>query len=384
MTYFGIDILLRSSPAWKTARLALVTNDAATTGTGKKSRLALTENGFNLQRLLSPEHGLSTAGADGIAQADGTDPLTGLPVISLYGHKLKPAAEDLAGIDYVLFDIPDAGCRFYTYLWTLTYVMEACAACNIPMVLLDRPNPLSGALGKTEGPALDEQHCSSFIGRWNIPVRHSCTFAELALYFAANYVKDVPLEIIPLKEWNRQQTVDESGWLFVPTSPAIRTTTTLALYPALCFLEAITVNEGRGTELDFNCCGAPWINSTELFNAFKQLSPPGITAEPFRYTPGWGLYAGEICEGLRFTVTDAAAFKPVFTGLQLLQLIYRLYPEHCSARLYKTAANPEGMGHLDRLTGVYHAWEQLKNGTLAAEAANTDNWSARIRPYLLY
>lgn len=384
MVRFGIDSLNNCSPAWKTSRLALVTNNAASTSTGIKSRLALTENGFNLQLLFSPEHGLTAAGEDGAPQADGTDPLTGLPVISLYGDKLKPAAEDLDGIDYVLFDIPDAGCRFYTYLWTLSYVMEACAAASKPLVLLDRPNPLSGALAKTEGPALDELHCSSFIGRWNIPVRHSCTFGELALYFAANYIKDVTVEIIPLQHWNRQQTIDESGWLFVPTSPAIRTTHTLALYPALCFLEAVNVNEGRGTELDFNCCGAPWINAVELTDAFKQLSLTGIEVVPYSYTPEWGLYAGEVCNGLRFTVTEPSSFRPVFTGLQLLQLIYRLYPENCTERLYKTAANPEGSGHLDRLTGVYQAWTALKNGTLASYAAATGNWESRIAPFLLY
>lgn len=254
---FGIDQLLAAPGEWKNGRLGLVTNNAATTSGGEASRTALLRNGFNLTRLFSPEHGLSTKGADGVAQPGEVDPLTDLQVVSLYGDHFRPSMEELADLDLVLFDIPDAGCRFYTYLWTLTHVMEACAAAGKKLIVLDRPNPLSGDLFKAEGPMLDEKNCASFIGRWNIPVRHSCTLGELALYFNATRVSGLDLEIIKVQHWNRQQTVDQSGWFFVPTSPAIRDTATIALYPATCFLEGVNVNEGRGTPDDFNLCGAP-------------------------------------------------------------------------------------------------------------------------------
>src|SRR5690606_8412023 len=146
-------------------------------------RKALQDAGFQLVKLFSPEHGLLAVGADGVAQADFVDPLTGLPVVSLYGSKMAPEPQDLESLDAVLFDIPDVGCRFYTYLWTLSYVMEGCARARIPLFVLDRPNPLGGDLSQAEGPMLDEAHCSSFIGRWSIPIRHSCTLGELALYF---------------------------------------------------------------------------------------------------------------------------------------------------------------------------------------------------------
>lgn len=183
MVKTGIDILLEHTPSWKQSRIGLVTNDAALTGQGIASRKAILDNGFNLVRIFSPEHGLSATGADGAPMKDQKDPLTGLPVISLYGEKVAPAADDLCDLDLLLFDIPDAGTRFYTYLWTLTYCLEVCASTKTTLIVLDRPNPLSGILSLAGGPFLDESNCSSFIGRWSIPIRHSCTLGELALYF---------------------------------------------------------------------------------------------------------------------------------------------------------------------------------------------------------
>jgi uncharacterized protein YbbC (DUF1343 family) len=386
---FGIDHLLTLFPDWKTARIGLVTNNAATTSDSEASRAALVRHGFNLVRLFSPEHGLSTAGADGVAQPDGVDGLTGLQVISLYGDHFHPTKEELTDLDLILFDIPDAGCRFYTYLWTLTHVMEACAEAGKKLIVLDRPNPLSGSLQKTEGPLLDETHCASFIGRWTIPVRHSCTLGELALYFKATRVPALTLEVIKMLNWNRQHTVDEAGWLFVPTSPAIRDTETIALYPATCFLEGVNVNEGRGTAEDFKVCGAPWMDGDKITAAFNEQSFPGITAMAIRYTPDWGEYAGEACQGMRFRITDEALFRPVKSGIGLLTLLKKEYPAELMERLYITAANPTGKGHLDRLTGVYQAYSKIENGELASTLAATDllireGWQERIGPSLLY
>ena len=383
-TRFGIDHLLLLSPAWKQQRLALVTNNAATTSDGTKSRKALTENGFNLVCLFSPEHGLSATGGDGTAQQDGRDELTGLPVLSLYGDRVRPAATDLGGIDFVLFDIPDAGCRFYTYVWTLSHVMETCAENNIPLIVLDRPNPLGGDPDLAEGPMLDEATCSSFIGRWNIPVRHSCTLGELARYFAAAYIPSVQLEIIPLLHWNRQTTASAADWLFVPASPAIHDPETVALYPATCFLEGVNVNEGRGTGEDFSVCGAPWINATELETNFLALQAEGVVAGAHQFTPAWGLYAGEPCAGLKFRVTDESLFRPVKTGLLLLQVLKQLYPDMLKERLYITVANPAGTGHLDRLTGIKNAFLQIDSGELIRATETLGDWKEKTRAFLLY
>ncbi|MFZ9145851.1 MAG: exo-beta-N-acetylmuramidase NamZ domain-containing protein, partial [Sediminibacterium sp.] len=171
---FGIDHLIESNPSWKTSSIGFLTNDAARTFDQTPSRIALIKAGFNITQLFSPEHGIDTKGADGAKMKDGIDPLTGLPIISLYGEKYAPSEEDLKGIEILLFDIPDAGTRFYTYLWSMTYYLEAAAKFKKKIILLDRPNPLSGNLAMIEGPSLDET-VSSFIGRFNIPIKHQCS-----------------------------------------------------------------------------------------------------------------------------------------------------------------------------------------------------------------
>jgi uncharacterized protein YbbC (DUF1343 family) len=379
---FGIDHLLEQTNQLRNLRLALVTNNAATTSKAEQSRAVLLKRGFHISKLFSPEHGLTAKGEDGVFQKNRIDPLTQLPVISLYGKSLMPSEKDLADADAVLFDIPDVGCRFYTYLWTMTYVMEACATFNKPFIVLDRPNPASGNIELAEGPMLDEENCSSFIGRWSIPVRHSCTLGELANYFASTRIKGLDLEIIKVQNWNREQTAKEAGWFFTPTSPAITDTETALLYPGMGLLEGINVNEGRGTEMSFKIFGAPWINAPQLNEAFQKLQLPGIFSQSFSYTPLTGFYKNEMCNGLKFSVTDPMTFRAVNTGLQLIYLIMRLYPDYCKERLYSTRANPSGKNHLDKLTGLYQSFEKIKSGNVPDTKLNS--WKETMAPYLLY
>ncbi len=381
---FGVDIFCEQGKNYKNLRLGLITNNAATSCKGKSSRQALLEAGFNITKLFSPEHGLSAAGEDGAHQSNHTDALTKLPVISLYGDHLSPTAEDLAAIDMLLFDIPDVGCRFYTYLWTMTLAMEACARWQKPFVVLDRPNPTGANLRQAEGPWLDEANCSSFIGRWNIPVRHSCTLGELANFFAATRVKNLDLRIIKVQHWNRTETSSIAGWHFVPTSPAISDPVTALLYPGMGLLEGILVNEGRGTATPFKRMGAPWMDGGKMHDAFKALQLPGIEAAITHYIPAEGVYAGALCHGLQFSVTDEEGFLPVKTALLLMQKIIQLYPDVCQPRLYPTVANPAGTGHLDKLTGVKDSFEKLKTGELLSMTNLQQEWAAIITPYLLY
>jgi len=386
---FGIDAFLSKAAAYNHARFGLVTNNAAQTSTGKPGSLALLQDGYKITRLFSPEHGHSVQGEDGVYQSNSVDQLTQLPINSLYGDHFIPTDADLAELDIVLFDLPDAGCRFYTYLWTMTYVMEACAHHNKPLIILDRPNPIGGDIQLAEGPMLDEKNCSSFIGRWNIPVRHSCTLGELARYFTATRIKDLNLEVIPVQNWNRKQTVTEAGWQFVPTSPAIRDAETALLYPGMGLLEGINVNEGRGTASPFKQFGAPWIDAQQLHMAFTGLRLPGIKSEPVSYIPEGGYYSGEICHGLQFSLIDKYTFQPVKTGFSLLQLLKNLYPATCEERHYHTVANPLGSGHLDKLTGTYRSFEKINTADLLlASGGETDpvwmSWKKVIGPYLLY
>lgn len=381
---FGIDRFLQQAAQFSNTSFALVTNNAATTSLGESSRKALLNAGFKIKKLFSPEHGLTAQGEDGACQKNIIDELTQLPVISLYAEKLMPDENDLADIDAILFDIPDIGCRFYTYLWTMTYVMEACAKFNKPLYIPDRPNPTSGNIDLSEGPMLDEQNCSSFIGRWNIPVRHSCTLGELANYFSVTRIKSPDLKIIKVQNWNRDQVSKTVPWFFVPPSPAITDVETALLYPGTGLLEGINVNEGRGTETPFKSFGAPWINASELDNGFRSLQMEGIDTQPISYKPISGLYTNELCHGLKLSITDASKFHPVKLGIQLIYLVMSLHPSYCTERFYKTNVNPTGKNHLDKLTGVYESLEKIKNGQKLETAMSNSQWKEVIQPHLIY
>lgn len=391
----GIDILLAHPPAWKNSRIGLVTNHAACTVNFKPVRQALLEAGFGVTRLFSPEHGLDTTGVDGAEMKDETDLLTGLPVTSLYGGKLAPDQTDLAELDIVLFDIPDIGCRFYTYLWTMTHVMEACALHGKQLVIADRPNPLSGRLNLAEGPLLDEQHCSSFIGRWSIPIRHSCTLAELALYFKSTrnngilHENTLRLEIIHCHNWERSLFYPQWASSFVPTSPAIPDFESALLYPGLGLLEATNVSEGRGTATPFRVAGAPWMDGTHTAIRLNELYPEGALARPIHFKPAEGKYAGQKCQGIMVHVTDPAVFKPVAYGWLLIRLIQQLHPDSFAWASYPTYVNHSGGRHLDLLTGLREAEALVLGGGQNGNEdipryTNPEDWQERIMPYLLY
>ena len=379
----GIDVFLQEPEANKNSRFAIITNNAAFTSDRIVSRLALVNKGFNLTKVFSPEHGISVKGEDGAYQKDSIDIKTALPIISLYGDRLMPAEEDLKDIDIVLFDIPDVGCRFYTYLWTMTYVMEACAKYNKRLIILDRPNPIGGNLEMTEGPMLDEKECSSFIGRWSIPVRHSCTLGELANYFSHKKVKGLDLKIITVKNWQRNQMPITGGFDFYPTSPAIKNISIALAYPGMGLLEGINVNEGRGTGKPFMQFGTPWINAEELKKELNKKNFTGVEIKTCSYWPSDSLYKDEECYGLDLNVTDANQFQPVAFGIHIIAALFKLYPLHIKERAYVTNVNPSGGEHLDKLLGIKNAFDLFRsNASIKTEVFRY--WPQEIAPYLLY
>ncbi|GAC1444367.1 MAG: DUF1343 domain-containing protein [Sediminibacterium sp.] len=388
MLHFGIDILLQQDPVWKKEAIGLVTNRAATTHTRQPSRKALLDAGFNIVSLFSPEHGLDATGADGQAIQDGLDPLTGLKIVSLYGERLAPSAEDLAGIDLLLFDIPDIGSRFYTYLWTMTHVMEAAARHNKPLIILDRPNPVSGNLSLAEGPMLDSVN-ASFIGRWPIPVRHSCTLGELALYFNARQQLNVTLEIIKCSGWERNLFQPDWGIPFIPTSPAIQSFESMLLYPGLCLLETTNISEGRGTPDSFTVAGAPWMKGYTVAGMLNEMGLEDVSVQPISFTPASGKYEGELCSGVQFRITEPAYFQSVANGLLLIKLIQSLYPGHFQWLPYPTHVNPSGRKHLDKLLGISNSEDLFPlslTGFIAAVVKHTacPQWKEEIDGYLCY
>lgn len=389
MIYFGIDILLHTEISWKEKRIALLTNHAATTNQLVPSRLALQKKGYNIVKLFSPEHGLDVQGADGAIMQDGLDVLTGLPVISLYNKKVTPVKEDLQDVDIVLVDIPDIGVRYYTYLWTMTYMLEACALYKKKMIVADRPNPISGAIELSEGPMMDEQNCSSFIGRWHIPLRHSSTLGELALYFNEEKNIQADLEVIRCLNWNRNDFQPSWELEFVPTSPAIQTFHSALLYPGLGLLEATNISEGRGTNKAFQIIGAPWLNTDALMQKISMELGSMLTVQPLQFIPKESKYQHQNCYGILLQVNNQHQFKAVTCGLILIKLIKDLHPDNFQWAAYPTNVNPTGNGHLDKLTGLHHS-EALFNTSFndfkitINRLTHAGKWQQRIHPFLLY
>ncbi|MGH1437390.1 MAG: exo-beta-N-acetylmuramidase NamZ family protein [Lewinella sp.] len=388
LVHNGIDHLLSANfPLVKSSRWGLVTNDAALTLEGEPTRTALLNQQYNLQCLYSPEHGLSARGADGEAQHHQLDHLTGLKVYSLYGPGFGPELEE---VDAVFFDLPDIGVRFYTYIWTLSHLMEACCAQDKKLVVLDRINPLSGQLALAEGPLLDEEALSSFIGRWSMPIRHSLTVGELARYWqASRNMQNLDLEIVPCKGWQRDFFFSDTQMPFVAPSPAINSPKTLLTYPALCFMEGLNVNDGRGTPSPFQQFGAPWLDATSLVGYLQELAFPGLVFEPVFYTPVGGRYQGESCQGALLRVTEPQVYRPVATGLAIIATLWRFYAHHLSEATYPTHANPSGTGHLALLLGdqatVHLLQEHPKSSLLSLkEWTNPRDWREEVTPFLQY
>jgi uncharacterized protein YbbC (DUF1343 family) len=388
---YGIDRLLKKNIFFlKNKRWGLVTNDAATTTGLVPVRKALLDAGVNIAVLFSPEHGLGANGVDGAAMPNQKDRLTGLNVISLYGDSLKPPPSVLAGLDGILFDLPEVGLRFYTYIWTLSHIMEACEISKIPLIILDRPNPLSGQLALAEGPMLMEEQLSSFIGRWRMPIRYSLTIGELALFFKQKrQLKGLELTIIPVEGWQRHLFFSQLGLPFVPPSPAISSIETLLTYPALCFLESVNVSEGRGTAFPFRVCGAPWVDSLVLSDAFNQVGFLGVQSRPFSFTPTEGGYKNQRCNGIMLHVTDVQTFRPVSVGFGLIALHKTLFLTDFAWSTYPTHVNKTGKNHFDLLVGDPSVRALLEsNPSFFLKKDNTfteiSDWATEVRPFLLY
>lgn len=394
---FGVDQLLISSrDVFAGRRIGLVTNNAATTSPQhgmRPCRLALQQAGINLTKLFSPEHGLGAGAADGAEIGHSTDRLTGLPVFSLYGATFGPTPEMLADVDLLLFDIPDVGVRFYTYIWTLSHVMEACAETGMPLWVLDRPNPLGGLLAMAEGPMLDEQNISSFVGRWSMPVRHSLTAGELATLWNHERNLNVDLAVIKTDGWSRRQYWPETQLPFVPASPAMPSYDAVLVYPGTCFFEGTNLSEGRGTSNPFQQIGAPWVDGNALADAFNGLELAGVAARAVEFIPAASKHAGQVCHGVMLHVFDAPVYRPVAAGLHLLLAAMHNHTNEFSWLPYPTAANEPGFGHFDRLVGQLSIRDELAEQLGKTPAENHDQiqrwthpvgWPARTSSILLY
>jgi uncharacterized protein YbbC (DUF1343 family) len=278
--------------------------------------------GVKLLALFSPEHGLE-------GQADsrvpsGRDAATGLPVYSLYGDTERPTDRMLEGLDALVFDIQDAGVRFYTYITTLGYCLEAAAQKGIEFYVLDRPNPING--DEVQGPILDDD-LRSFVAYYSLPIRHGMTVGELAEMFNNENHLGAKLHFIKMQNWQRTDWYDETGLAWVNPSPNLRNLTEEVLYPGVAMVEGANVSVGRGTDTPFELLGAPWMDSRNLAAYLNARNIQGVRFVPVDFQPSSSSFASHLCHGVQIALIDRQALDPTELGVELAAALWKLYPQ---------------------------------------------------------
>jgi uncharacterized protein YbbC (DUF1343 family) len=318
--------------------------------------------GVQVVALFSPEHGI--AGHSDEKFSSSRDASTGLPIYSLYGDHLRPTDEMLQGIDTLVFDVQDAGVRFYTYTSTMAYCMEEAAKRNIAFFVLDRPNPLNGDI--IEGPMLDADK-TSFVAYYPLPVRYGLTIGELAQFVNTENHINAQLHVISMKNWHRNYYFESTGLKWIPPSPNLRTLKGSMLYPGLEILQNAGVSVGRGTEAPFEEFGAPWINGEEIATLLNAKGLPGAHFVNQPFIPVSGLYAGQHCGGVGVRVTDRAALRSIRVGLEIAAELRKKYPDHFD------------LTKILLLLGNDSTIQQLQAGTPPAEIIA--NWGKDLAAY---
>jgi uncharacterized protein YbbC (DUF1343 family) len=306
------------------ARLGVVAHPASIDAGGRHLVDRLVGDGrFKVTRLFAPEHGVRGEAQDMEAVAEVSDRATGLPVVSLYGDSvdsLRPNLEHLKGLDAIVYDLQDVGTRFYTFVYTLSYVMEAAREAGLPVVVLDRPNPIGG--NRVEGPVLDPA-MASFVGRFPLPVRHGLTTGELAHLFRDAFAIGGDVRVVPLSGWTRDMHYEDTGLPWVLPSPNMPTPDTARVYPGGCLIEGTNLSEGRGTTRPFELVGAPWIDAADFADALAQAGDAeGLDGVLFRaawFRPMFQKHAGGSCGGVQIHVTDRDKARPFATYLVLIR-----------------------------------------------------------------
>ncbi|WP_121614707.1 exo-beta-N-acetylmuramidase NamZ family protein [Virgibacillus halodenitrificans] len=380
----GVEILLEEQKSLiEGKRVGLITNP---TGVDQdlNSIVDLLHNDpdVDLTALYGPEHGVRGDAQAGEYVEYYLDDETGLPVYSLYGKTRKPTPEMLEGIDVLLFDIQDVGTRFYTYIYTMAYAMEAAQENDIPFIVLDRPNPLGGH--KVEGPVLDPDY-ASFVGKYPIPLRHGMTVGELAELFNEEFQIDADLKVVKMNGWKRNMYYDDTGLEFVLPSPNMPTLTTAIVYPGAALIEGTNVSESRGTTKPFELIGAPFINGTDLAAELSKKDLPGVKFRAASFTPSFSKHSGKLSHGIQIHVTNKKAYKPVETGLHIVKTIHDMYPEDFAFR----AENNSGISFFDNLIGNGWVRETIESGSSVKEIQK--QWKHELKDfeklrkdYLLY
>ena len=379
----GVEVFLEKYvDHFKGQRVGLVTN---MTGVNRALRPTIDlfheHPHIHLACLFGPEHGIRGEAKEGEKVASSIDPHTKLPVFSLYGDTRKPSKEMLDDIDVVIFDLQDIGVRYYTYIYTMAYVMEACGEYGKQFVVLDRPNPISGT--SLEG-NLVEQDVRSFVGLYPLPNRHGLTVGEIALLYKHVFGIQCDLTVVPMEGWKRKQYFEETSFIWVPPSPNTTGIDMSILYTGTCLVEGTNLSEGRGTTRPFEQVGAPFINGHRLAQRFNERKLPGVLVRPVSFIPAYQKYKDTLCEGVQLHILDRQTIHSLRTGLTLLEIIAEMYPadfvfiQHGKKQQY----------FFDLLAGTKKLKDQVMNGTIKDFLEECDiqveAFMKQREPYLLY
>ncbi len=322
----GFDVLQPAPGAAGKKRIGVVTNQTGIDGQGLRTIEVLAKApGVSLDAIFSPEHGV-TGALDTTKVGNSVDEATGIPVYSVYGGTdaaRRPPADVMKNLDAVVFDIQDAGARYYTYETTLGYFLEGAAAAGIELIVLDRPDPATGSF--VQGPVSDAGK-ENFTDYWTVPVRPGMTMGELAKMFNAERNINAKLTVVPLDGWQRGDWFDSTGLEWVNPSPNLRSVTEAALYPGVAIIEYTNVSVGRGTDTPFELLGAPWMKSKELAAYLNARGIAGVRFVPVTFTPTSSNYGGQVCQGVNIVVTDRNGFDAPELGMELAAALRKLYP----------------------------------------------------------
>ncbi|MGB3260134.1 exo-beta-N-acetylmuramidase NamZ family protein [Paenisporosarcina sp.] len=379
----GLDVFMEHYVAdVKGKRVGLLTNQ-----TGANRELVSTIRLFhehadiNLTALFAPEHGLKTNAKEGEKFSDFVHSSTGVTVYSLYGKSKKPTDAMMAEVDVIVFDMQDIGARYYTYIYTMAYMMEACARTRKKMFVLDRPNPIGGV--EVEGNFIDSDY-ASFVGLYPIPNRHGMTVGELASYFNEEFSIHCDLVVVEMDGWKRECFFTDINLPWIPPSPNTTGLDMMLLYPGTCLIEGTNLSEGRGTTQPFEIVGAPFIDGEQLQDEVNALGMSGVRARALSFTPTYQKFTGELCEGIQLHISDRHTFKPLHAFVHVLAVIARLYPKELKFLEYGSLKHPM----FDLLAGNSNLRLALKNGNVESYLQqcqrDTEAFLMKRQSYLRY
>jgi uncharacterized protein YbbC (DUF1343 family) len=362
----GLEVLMDEPSLLHGKRIGLVTNQSGVTRNLQHAvKLLHSGRGWKLTALFGPEHGVWGEAQDMAHVDHSTDPLTGLPVYSLYGKNeadLAPRREVLRTLDALVIDLQDIGSRYYTFIYTMALCMREAAPLGLQVIVLDRPNPIDGA--HIEGNIREDQY-SSFVGMFPLPTRHGMTAGELARWFNRFYKSN--LLVVPMKGWRRSMWWGDTDLPWVIPSPNMPTVYTATVYPGMCLVEGTNLSEGRGTTHPFEFFGAPWLDSFKLADRLNHLDLPGVRFRPHFFLPTFHKHKERVCGGVELHVTNRALFEPYRTGLWCVKVARDLNPDEFKWRTETYEFVSDRLA-IDLLAGSARYRELVERG------GNVDDW----------